>query len=171
MNKAVGAAAILFSCFFSALRYLHMRSEKILQMQALGKSLLELRSELAERRRNLGDIFYSVAGKNGIDRIKSFYEGLHGKLCDLGERGFSEIWREEAGRCFAPLGRNVEDLLFPLGEYLGGSELERQCAALEKAAFRLEEECQREKETLKREKKLRLGLSLSGGAFLVIMLL
>ena len=59
----------------------------------------------------------------------------------------------------------------PLGEYLGGSELERQCAALEKAAFRLEEECQREKETLKREKKLRLGLSLSGGAFLVIMLL
>ena len=61
--------------------------------------------------------------------------------------------------------------LLPLGACLGGSELERQCAALERAARALAEEESAEKEKLGSERKLSFGLSLSASAFLVILLM
>lgn len=171
MRKLCGAAAILLSCVCAALGRLRGKKEKILLLHALAESLLELRSELSERQRSLGECFRSLAQKNRGKTVGSFYGGLCGDLRGLGERRFSEIWRGEAERCFAQTGVTVLESLRPLGVLLGGSELDRQCEALERASRRIAEAAEAQRSALGDERRLCLGLSLSAGAFLVIMLM
>lgn len=171
MRKLIGAAAILLASFLGALLRLQKKKERIALLRALETSLSALRGELAERRRSLGDIFRSLSQRSAHEKVGAFYERLCADLDTLGDRGFSEIWRTAAKGCFAPLGDAVVDALLPLGGCLGGSELERQCAALDTAARRIAGEAQSRKEKLAEERKLSFGLSLSAGAFLVIMLM
>ena len=96
---------------------------------------------------------------------------LNEKLEDLGEYSFSELWRGTAEECFSALGEGVVDILCPLGDCLGGSELDRQCTALERAAQRIEKEAETRREALGGEKRLSFGLSLCAGGFLAIMLM
>ena len=171
MRKLCGAAAILLGCLGAALGRLRSKKERILLLRSLAASLLELRGELSERQRSLGDCFRSLAEKNEGDTVGAFYAALCAELRGLGERRFSEIWRAASESCFARTPEAVLDTLCPLGVLLGGSELERQCKALEKAARRIEREADAERSALRDERRLCLGLSLSAGAFLVIMLM
>ena len=170
MNRISGAAAILVSCFLAAIMRLRSQKERIRFLRALETSLLELRGELVERRRGLGEIFLLLANKND-EAVGRFYETLCDGLESLGERSFSEIWRASAEISFSTLGENCLDALLPLGVCLGGSELELQCAALESAARRIADTARTEKESLAAERKLSIGISLSAGAFLVIILM
>lgn len=89
----------------------------------------------------------------------------------LGDLAFSEIWNAAADGLAAAVGEESADALRPLAVVLGGSELDRQCAALETAARRIEEARLAQRERLKEEGRLTFGLSLSAGALLVIMLM
>ena len=171
MRKLIGAAVILLACFLSAQLRLRTKKERIACLRALETSLAELRGELAEHRRSLGEVFRFLSQKSDHEKVKTFYETLCSDLNMLGERGFSEIWRSASEKCFRLQGDEAVDALFPLGSCLGGSEMERQCAALETAVRRIAAEAQAQNEKLKEERKLYFGLSLSAGAFLVIMLM
>ena len=140
-------------------------------MHQLSESLLVLRSELSERGRSLGEIFLRLSEKSENDALKSFYGALCSEMNSLGDRSFSEIWRSASELFFHACGENVTEALRPLGACLGGSELERQCAALEEAARMIGETARTEKEALAGERKLSFGLALSAGAFLVIILM
>ena len=171
MKKLCGAAAIILACFWTALDRLREKRKRIRLMRRLASSLLELQGELAEHQSSLSGCFRSLAAKNAGDAVGGFYAALCGEMLGLGELRFSEIWRMAAEKCFAPAGEAVPDALRPLGALLGGSELERQCAALERASRRLEQEAETQRNALKNERRLCFGLSLSAGAFLVIMLM
>ena len=147
------------------------KKEDILLLRTLAQSLLELRRTLSERQQSLGGIFSALAQKHGKEPVGAFYEDLGSKIGDLGERSFSEIWRETVEDRFASTEPEVCDALRPLGDFLGGSELERQCRALDSAAQRIAELAEAGKEALRGEMRLNLSLSLCAGAFLVIMLM
>ena len=171
MRKLIGAAVILMASFLAALLRLRSKTERIRLLRALETSLLELRSELAERQRGLGEIFHSLSQKSGEEAVESFYVKLYTGLETLGERGFAEIWRTAAESSFVSMVERCFDALLSLGGCLGGSELDRQCAALEATARRIAETARAEQETLGTERRLSFGLSLSLGAFLVIILM
>lgn len=171
MNKMIGAASILLASFLTALLRLRSKGERILMLRSLETSLLSLRDELSERQRSLGEVFQILSRKNENRSVRAFYHSLYSGLETLGERGFAEIWRETAEECFGGAGDKLCDALFPLGGFLGGSELDRQCAALDRAARSIGELRHAEKDELRSERKLNLALALAAGAFLVIILM
>ena len=171
MRKLLGAAAILLASLLAACLRLRAEGERLRLLRALSQSLLLLRSELSERQRGLSDCFCILAQKTGNDVVALFYSMLAEEMDALGEKSFAEIWRCAAGKCFSSQGESILELIVPLGACLGGSELARQCAALDDAARRLEGEEAAERERFRAGKKLRFALCLSAGAFLVIMLI
>ena len=171
MRRVFGAAAILFGSFLWALCRQRAAAGRIDMLRALSQSLLELRSALQEQRRPLGEVFSRLAEKNAQEDAGAFYETLRRRMDALGERSFSQIWREAVEAEIRPRDFTAADVLRPLGALLGGSELDGQCAALERAARRIEQEADARREALRAGKKLSYGLSLSAGAFLAIILM
>ena len=83
---------------------------------------------------------------------------------------FGESWRQAVDELelLSPDGRAA---LLPLGEVLGRYEADSQRQALEHARQALEREEQRAQEERRRLGRVYQALGLSGGAFLVILLL
>ena len=171
MRKIIGAASILLACFLAALGRLRSKKERILLLQTLAQSLQELCGTLSEQQKGLGGLFSALARKSGNEAVSGFYEALNRKMEDLGEQSFSRIWRTTVDECFAAAGEELCGVLRPLGELLGGSELERQCRALDRAARTIGELAAAQRAAMGGEIKLNFALSLCAGAFLVIMLM
>ena len=171
MNRLLGAAAILLASYLTAFLRLRGKRERIRRLRALSDSLVRLRSELCERQRSLGEIFFQLASNAADAKIKAFFALLGESLRQLGERGFLEIWNTAVAVSFAHLGEEAVNTLCAAGLLLGGSELDAQGAALGTAARRLGALADAEYEALKNDRKLSFGLSLSAGAFLVIILM
>ena len=171
MKKALGAAAILSGCFFAALNRIRARRARIALLLSLRDSLNNLLRDLSERKRGMREILSSLADRYAGQAAGSFYERLADDLCELGERSFSQIWDGALHEVFNAQGETFFETLSPIGQSLGGSELEPQYAVLRNAARQLEGLAEAEREALPGERRLSYGLSLCLGAMLVIMLL
>ena len=171
MTKALGAAAIVFACLLAACARMREKRERIARLLSLRDSLLFLRRELSERRRGMRELFFELARREETEPTGMFYRRLGEEMRRLGESSFSEIWASALRSELAEWGETVTDTLRPLGNCLGGSEAERQCTELARAAEELDRQSRGEREALVRERKLSYGLSLSAGALIVIMLL
>ena len=171
MRKALGAAAILSACFFAALYRTRAKRARITLLLSLRDSLNMLLRELSERKRGMREILSALAGRYTGQAAGGFYERLAGELKELGECSFSQIWDGAVREFFCGQGEALIEILSPVGQSLGGSELEPQYTALRGAAKQLEGLAEAEREALPDERRLSYGLSLSLGAMLVIMLL
>ncbi len=98
-----------------------------------------------------------------------FRECLRG-LDRLDQENFSTLWRRLVSDC-RDLGSEGQAVLAPLGDTLGRYDGERQREALAAARRRLEELSARLEEDSRRRGRVYQALGLSGGAFLVILLL
>lgn len=98
-----------------------------------------------------------------------FRECLRG-LDRLDREDFSTLWRRLVSGCRA-LGSEGQAVLAPLGDTLGRYDGERQQEALSAVRRRLEELSARLEEDSRRRGRVYQALGLSGGAFLVILLL
>ena len=171
MRKLFGAASILLGCFWAALGRLRRKKEDILLLRTLAQSLQALCGTLSEQQKGLGGLFSAQAEKSENEAVSGFYEALNKKMEDLGDYSFSEIWGTTVDACFAAAGEELCGVLRPLGELLGGSELDRQCRALDRAARTIGELAAAQRAALGGEMKLSFALSFCAGAFLVIMLM
>lgn len=102
---------------------------------------------------------------------RALFEGcLRGVDDSLDRENFSSLWRrlvrEQTG-----LPAEGQAVLLPLGDTLGRYEEERQREALSAARRRLEELAGRLEADSRRQGRVYRALGLSGGAFLVILLL
>ena len=88
----------------------------------------------------------------------------------LGEVPFSAVWRQEVEEC-GGLSRACRETLLPLGDLLGRRESRVQAEGVAQVRRRLEELAGREQEESRRQGRVLQALGLSGGAFLVILLL
>lgn len=171
MKKLCGAAVIMLASLLAAWMRVGAKRDRIRLLRSLSLSLLELRRELSERQRSLRESFLRLSEKDEDQRSASFYRELCAALRELGEQSFSELWARAIGNTVSPADDVAAEILLPLGGILGGSELDRQCAALDRAAQRLSEEAEARRDELRRTRPLNFGLPLSLGAFLVIMML
>ena len=171
MRKAFGAAAILSACLLGALLTLDREKRRIRRLQALRAGLLALRRALADRLQPLEEIFRSLSQKCGDPQTEELFQKLRDSFSALGELEFSRIWREAVTDCFHRDDPEISEILIPLGECLGGSELERQCTEIDRVAAELERSIEMRKEALPEKRRLTLGYLLSFGAFVVIVLI
>lgn len=171
MRKLLGAAAILLGSFLAAWSRIlagRRREEALLSMR---DGLTEWRRQLAERRGGMRDIVRELVDKNKQKTTGAFFTRLCADMDELGEKSFSEIWRHAVWDELGMLGETAVDTLGALGENLGGCELALQCQALERASHEMERLAREEKAALPAKRRMSLGLSMAGGALLVIMLI
>lgn len=88
----------------------------------------------------------------------------------LGEAEFSLSWRQSVQRC-VELGEEGRRCLLPLGDTLGRYDSGEQCRTLAVVRQRLELLADREEAECRRQGRVYQVLGLSGGMFLMILLL
>ena len=159
---AAGGAALGFQAA-AGLRSQVRALEEMSQGLALLEQELELNAPPLSRLLERG----AERGRGPAEAL--FRECLQG-LDDLDREDFSTLWRRLVSGCMA-LGSEGQAVLTPLGDTLGRYDGERQREALAAARRRLEELTARLKEDSRRRGRVYQALGLSGGAFLVILLL
>ncbi|MCI8304625.1 MAG: stage III sporulation protein AB [Lawsonibacter sp.] len=101
---------------------------------------------------------------------RELFQGCVQGLERLEREDFSSLWRRLAG-AQTLLGEEGQAVLLPLGDTLGRYDAGQQREALAAARRRLEELAARQEEDSRRRGRVYEALGLSGGAFLVILLL
>lgn len=151
---------------FQAAAGLRKRGRAVRQMEE-GLALLERELELNAQ--PLSRLLERGAERSRGPAEELFRDCLQG-LNHLDREDFSSLWRRLVSGCHA-LGSEGQAVLFPLGDTLGRYDGERQREALAAARRRLEELSARLEEDSRRRGRVYQALGLSGGAFLVILLL
>ena len=143
------------------------RQIRALRQMGTGLELLERELELSAPPLALL-LERGAAGSGGPAGL--LFRGCLQGLDSLDREGFSALWRRqvEARRELPVRGR---ELLAPLADTLGRYEAERQQETLAAVRRRLEELADRLEEDSRRKGRVYQALGLSGGAFLVILLL
>ena len=100
---------------------------------------------------------------------RQLFEGCVQGLDRLDQEDFSSLWRRLTGELDLP--PEGQAILAPLGDILGRYEAKRQWEAVSAARRRLEELSARLEADSRRQGRVYQALGLSGGAFLVILLL
>lgn len=151
---------------FQAAAGLHRRVRTLDQLEA-GLALLERDLEL-----NLTPmprlLERSAAHSEGMAR--ELFQGCVRGLDHLDREDFSTLWRRLVEQQ-SVLGLEGQAILYPLGDTLGRYEVQRQLEALSAARRRLAELSARLEADSRRKGRVYQALGLSGGAFLVILLL
>lgn len=159
---AAGGAALGFQAA-AGLR----KQVRALEEMSQGLALLERELELNAP--PLSRLLERGAKRSQGPAEELFRDCLQG-LDHLDREDFSSLWRRLVSGCHA-LGSEGQTVLFPLGDTLGRYDGERQREALAAARRRLEELSARLEEDSRRRGRVYQALGLSGGAFLVILLL
>lgn len=169
MIRLFGAALVAAGCAwlgFQAAERLRERTRALEEM-ASGLALLEQELELGglPLPRLMEELSRRTAGP-----ARLLFRDCLGGLDRLDQISFPLLWRQAVeGR--GELGRQGRECLYPLGEVLGRCDIPQQCLSLKAVRLRLEELSRRFEEDSRRQGRVFQALGLSGGAFLVILLL
>ena len=169
MIRLFGAALVAAGCAwtgFQAAARLRERT-RALEETASGLALLEQELELGGL--PLPRLMEELSRRAAGPARALFRDCLEG-LDRLDQTPFPLVWRQAVERR-EELGRQGQECLYPLGEVLGRCDSLQQCRALRAVRLRLEELSRRSEEDSRRQGRVFQTLGLSGGAFLVILLL
>ena len=137
--------------------------------QALTKQIALLEQELELDGPPLPQLMERLAeGSRGPAR--ALFRDCRRALDELERESLSDAWEELVG-ARGELGREGQGALLPLGETLGRCGCKEQRRAAARVRIRLEELVRRTEEDRRRQGKVYQVLGLSGGAFLIILLL
>lgn len=169
MVRLVGAALVAAGgalLGFQAAAELRSRVRTLDQVEA-GLALLERELEL--NRPPLSRLMERGAA-HSEGAARELFQGCARGLDRLDQEDFSSLWRRLVKE-LSVLGPEGQAILFPLGDTLGRYEVQRQLEALSAARRRLEELSAHLEMDSRRKGRVYQALGLSGGTFLVILLL
>ena len=169
MIRFVGAVLVAFGAAWLGLSAASELEKRVRRLEALSAGLELLERELWERGSPLPQVLEKLAQRTQ-EPARTLFARCAQACGRLDREPFPEAWRRLMGE-LEGLTREGRFALLPLGEVLGRYEAQGQREAIAQARSGLE----RERERAQGE-KLRMGrvyqaLGLSGGAFLVILLL
>lgn len=163
------AAGIGLAAAFAALGLALSRevARRLRLLGAMSASLELLRGEITARLTPLPDCAELLA-KRGPAEARQFYVNLCAALPALGEREFAELWA--AALETQPLSAEARGALEDLGRSLGRYDAASQGAAIDRCRAALESEYARLRGSAADEARLRVGLALSAGLALAVIL-
>ena len=169
MIRLVGAVLVAAGCAWGGFRAADGLRGRVRALEEMGRGLALLEQELELDSPPLPQLMDRLVPRcRGPAR--ELFQGCRGALGRLEEESFSSAWRRLVGE-LEGLGPEGRSCLLPLGDTLGrcGSEEQRQAVSL--VGRRLAEAAARAEEDRRRMGRVYQTLGLSGGAFLVILLL
>ena len=167
--KWVGAALVLAAASLICLILLDDQKQHLEVYHSLSETLKILRGELLSRGATISEgIEKAGSASRGVGKelMLTVMDGLR----ELGERSFSEIWRNALATCSQEEKPESLETLAGLGSVLGRFDLDEQLKALDTCIKDLDERWEAEKKDYPARRKLLISLSLAGGIFLVILL-
>ena len=169
MMKLLGCILIAASALrlgFAAAGELRRRV-RVLEELCGGLYLMEQELELSAP--ELGELMGRLRGRTRGE-FRSLISGFGDSLSQLGEKGAGELWRA-CVEDVSDLSGEGKMLLSSLGDCLGRFDVREQRECVAAVRGRLELLREREEVTCREKCRLCHALTLSGGAFLVILLL
>lgn len=169
MLKLLGAIMAAAGCTGLGVTRDRQLREGVRTLDQLIRGLALLEGELALRGLPLPQLMEGLAQRCNGAAGRLFAACARG-LDDPERTAFSQVWAGEVDGLegLSPEGR---DLLRPLGQYLGRYETARQCGAVEETRKQLALLREREGENCRRMGRVYQALGVTGGAFLMILLL
>lgn len=167
--KGTGAVLILLAFTLAGWFMLKEKKDRLSCLKELIEALGQLRGELELRSSALPQAMRQAA-ELSTGAGKELLTQALANLENLGEVSFSTIWQRAVGLCAWPLGPDERRELEALGAVLGRYELSFQLQALDSCTDYLKRSRERLRESLPAKRRILLGLSVSMGAFLVILL-
>ena len=164
MIRLIGALLVAFGAAWLGLSAAAELRKRVERLKALSEGLELLGRELWERGSPLPDVFARLSEHTGEPARTLFAQCA--QACQTLEREpLSPAWQ-----------RFVQELdgaaaLLPLGEVLGRYEVQGQREAIEQVCAALEEERRQAEKERSRMERVYQAIGLSGGGFLVILLL
>ena len=169
MIQVLGAALIAAGGAFLGFQAAENLQRRVRSLRRMGAGLAVLERELELTAPPLPRLLERGAAC-GEGPARALFEGcLHG-LDNLDREGFPALWRRLVQER-AELPSEGQAVLAPLGDILGRCEAERQREALSAVRRQLAEMSASMEMDSRRKGKVYQALGLSGGAFLIILLL
>ena len=157
----------------SALRLGFSASEglrrRVQVLEELCAGLRRMEQELELSAPELGELMQRIS-RVSRGESRAFFAGFGAALSRLGERSAGELWRECVEE-MSDLSKEGKGLLSALGDCLGRFDAREQRVCVAAVRERMEQLREREGAACREKCKLCHALTLSGGAFLVILLL
>ena len=169
MWKLVGAVLVAAGSGWLGLSAAAGLTRRLRAVQSMIVGLELMERELWERGAALPELMAALARRCSQPAAGFFQRCAEGSA-RLEQVPFGESWRQAVDE-LELLSLDGRAALLPLGEVLGRYEADSQRQAMEHARQALEREEQRAQEERRRLGRVYQALGLSGGAFLVILLL
>ena len=169
LMKILGITLIILSSGLCGINYVSGRKERIDELRSFIYMLELIKAELSTNLSPLPVIANKVS-ENIDGKAADFSKLLLLNLSVLGEKGFESIWAESFRACETSIADGEQQAVIKLGSVLGKYEIEYQTKAIEDCILVLrkrEESCSA---AYPQTKRLSLGLSVSAGIFLAIIL-
>ena len=169
MMRLLGAALVAAGASWLGFRAAAALNHRARALEEMAQGLALLEQELELDGPPLPQLMERLAeGSRGPAR--ALFRDCRRALDELERESLSDAWEELVG-ARGELGREGQGALLPLGETPGRCGCEEQRRAAARVRLRLEELVHRTEEDRRRQGKVYQVLGLSGGAFLIILLL
>ncbi len=169
MVRELGAVLLAAGCALIGFRAADSLHNRVRALEETSAGLLLLEQELELDGPPL-PILMERLSTRAAGPARALFQQCRDGLERLDEENFSHLWRRLVSSC-RELGEEARDCLAPLGDTLGRCGCEAQVRAVRAVRERLLEFSARAEERDRRERRVYQLLGLSGGAFLVILLL
>lgn len=169
MVRLLGAALVAGGCAWLGFRRALELRDRVRALEQTARGLALVERELALGAPPLPRLLEGVAGRC-TGPAAELFAGCARALARPDRESFSALWQDQVAR-LEGLGEEGREALAPLGELLGRYDCQEQRAGLAAVRGRLEELAALARADSRRRGRVYQALGLSGGAFLVILLL
>ena len=167
--KLIGFILIVFSSVVCGFNYTETKKNRLEELASFSFMLELMVAELNTSLPTLPELIKKLETKLD-NKALCFVKVLSLNLAMLGEKDFNSIWCNSLSGCDADLTEQEYDSIASLGSILGKYDVETQGKALNECLVQFRASEHKLKEELPQLKRLSLGVSMSAGAILAIML-
>lgn len=169
--KAVGACIVIGTALYFGMSLIAQLRRRAAVLSELLSSFVRLNNEISYGHAPLDDAFYALSGGSGD--VAAFYGACHEDMSKLPKISFEELWQKNTEKLFSPsiFARTEKDVMYTLGETLGGGDTQTQVRGILHASESLKaikEEADRERT---KKPRLYLGLCACISAMIIIIAL
>lgn len=167
--KILGFLLIGISSLICGQSYSALKKSRVDDLNSFCSMLELMHAELGNRLRPLPELVHMLNEKM-TGKALAFSKLLALNMGLLGERNFSQIWEESFNACGPNLDDKEYEAVKALGIFLGRYDAGFQCAAISKTLTGLQCQLKKERAELPQFNRMSMGVSLSMGALLMILL-